>query len=131
MKRRANWSAISWRGRPSTEFGTVQPSYTPGVHLCDLATALPDYAIAALREAIPAFDQQIKGFAMHDAVLTGGRNTHLLADPHHPRRRLPEPQHPRPVSRRRRRGLRRRHLSAAVDGIEVAQAVALAICGDD
>ena len=58
-------------GTPSTAFGAVQPSYTPGVHLCDLCTALPDYAIAAIREAIPAFDKQIKGFAMDDAVLTG------------------------------------------------------------
>ncbi|MCG9891683.1 MAG: NAD(P)/FAD-dependent oxidoreductase [Thermosynechococcaceae cyanobacterium MS004] len=58
-------------GRPSTALGTVQPSYTPGVHLGDLSHSLPDYAIAALREAIPAFDQKINGFAMHDAVLTG------------------------------------------------------------
>ena len=58
-------------GRPSTEFGKVLPSYTPGVYLGDLSQALPDYAIAAIREAIPAFDQQIQGFAMADAVLTG------------------------------------------------------------
>lgn len=57
--------------RPSTSLGSVKPSYRPGVHLCDLSTSLPDYAIAAIREAIPAFDQQIKGFAMPDAVLTG------------------------------------------------------------
>lgn len=57
--------------RPSTQLGTVKPSYKPGVHLCDLSKSLPDYAIAAIREAIPAFDQQIEGFAMHDAVLTG------------------------------------------------------------
>ncbi len=59
------------KGKPSTQFGSVQPSYTPGVHLCDLGTALPDYVIEALREAIPAFDKDIKGFSMHDAVLTG------------------------------------------------------------
>ncbi|OGT01606.1 MAG: hypothetical protein A2Y51_03095, partial [Gallionellales bacterium RIFCSPLOWO2_02_60_31] len=58
-------------GRPSTEFGTVQPSYTPGVHLCDLSSALPDYAIAAIREALPAFAKQIRGFDLADAVLTG------------------------------------------------------------
>jgi uncharacterized protein len=57
--------------RPSTQLGTVKPSYKPGVHLCDLSPSLPDYAIAAIREAIPVFDQQIEGFAMHDAVLTG------------------------------------------------------------
>ena len=57
--------------RPSTVLGTVQPSYTPGVHLGDLSQSLPDYAITAIREAIPAFDQKISGFAMSDAVLTG------------------------------------------------------------
>ncbi len=58
-------------GRPSTHLGEVAPSYTPGVTPTDLSTALPDYAIAAIREALPAFDKQIKGFAMEDAVLTG------------------------------------------------------------
>ncbi|PSN11914.1 hypothetical protein C7271_24070 [filamentous cyanobacterium CCP5] len=58
-------------GRPSTEFGQVQPSYKPGVHLGDLSSSLPEFAIAAIREAIPAFDKKIQGFAMDDAVLTG------------------------------------------------------------
>ena len=58
-------------GMPSTQLGSVEPSYQPGVRLTDLASALPDYAVEAIREALPAFDQQIKGFAMHDAVLTG------------------------------------------------------------
>ena len=58
-------------GRPSTQLGSVEPSYRPGVHLTDLASVLPDYAIEAIREALPAFDRQIKGFAMQDAVLTG------------------------------------------------------------
>jgi uncharacterized protein len=57
--------------RPSTNLGTVQPSYMPGVQLGDLSPSLPEYAIAAIREAIPAFDRQIKGFAMADAILTG------------------------------------------------------------
>ncbi|MHB1093167.1 NAD(P)/FAD-dependent oxidoreductase [Thiobacillus sp.] len=57
--------------KPSSKLGSVEPSYKPGVHLTDLASALPDYAIEAIREALPAFDQQIKGFAMKDAVLTG------------------------------------------------------------
>jgi len=57
--------------RPSSALGSVQPSYTPGVHLCDLSPALPEYAITAIREALPAFDKKIKGFAMNDAVLTG------------------------------------------------------------
>ncbi|MEO0947794.1 MAG: FAD-dependent protein, partial [Cyanobacteria bacterium J06641_5] len=58
-------------GRPSTAFGSVQPTYRPGVHLCDLSESLPDYAIAAIREAIPEFEQKIPGFAGADAVLTG------------------------------------------------------------
>jgi uncharacterized FAD-dependent dehydrogenase len=57
--------------KPSTEFGSVLPSYKPGVHLTDLASSLPDYAIEAIREAIPAFEKQIPGFSMKDAVLTG------------------------------------------------------------
>ncbi len=59
------------KGRPSKELGKVAPSYTPGIHLTDLSEALPKFAIDAIREAIPAFDKQIKGFAMHDALLTG------------------------------------------------------------
>ncbi|RJG14089.1 NAD(P)/FAD-dependent oxidoreductase [Pseudomonas cavernicola] len=58
-------------GKATTALGSVEPSYKPGVHLVDLATALPSFAIEAIREALPAFDKQIKGFAMHDAVLTG------------------------------------------------------------
>ncbi len=57
--------------RPSSALGTVIPSYKPGVKLVDLASALPDYVIDAVREALPVFDRQIKGFAMNDAVLTG------------------------------------------------------------
>lgn len=59
------------RNTPSTELGKVIPSYKPGVSLGDLSLALPDFANAAIREAIPAFDKQIKGFAMNDAILTG------------------------------------------------------------
>jgi uncharacterized FAD-dependent dehydrogenase len=58
-------------GRASRQFGSVLPSYTPGVRLGDLGPSLPDYAILAIREALPAFDKQLRGFAMHDAVLTG------------------------------------------------------------
>ena len=56
--------------RPSTKLGSVIPSYTPGVTPTDLSTALPDYAIQAIREALPAMDKQIRGFAMADATLT-------------------------------------------------------------
>jgi uncharacterized FAD-dependent dehydrogenase len=58
-------------GRPSHAFGDVQPSYKPGVTLASLDSALPDYAIAAIREALPAFERQIRGYAMRDAILTG------------------------------------------------------------
>ena len=58
-------------GRPSTALGTVTPSYQPGVHLTDLSSALPDFAITAIREALPAFARQIRGFDRPDAVLTG------------------------------------------------------------
>jgi len=62
------------KGQRSRDLGTVVPSYQPGVKLTDLAApdqaALPDYALAALREALPAFERQIKGYAMPDAVLT-------------------------------------------------------------
>jgi uncharacterized FAD-dependent dehydrogenase len=58
-------------GRPSSALGSVEPSYKPGVKLVDLADALPAYAIEAIREALPAFEKQIRGFALHDAVLTG------------------------------------------------------------
>jgi hypothetical protein len=64
------------RRQPSAALGGVEPSYKPGVTLTDLTggiglPALPDYVVAAMREALPAFDRQIKGFAMPDAVLTG------------------------------------------------------------
>ena len=63
------------KGQRSSVLGSVMPSYQPGVHLTHLAEpghgSLPDYALQAIREALPAFERQIKGFAMADAVLTG------------------------------------------------------------
>lgn len=59
------------RGKPSQKLGEVEPSYKPGVRLGDLAPSLPDYAIEAIREALPAFGKQIRGFDRDDAVLTG------------------------------------------------------------
>jgi hypothetical protein len=58
-------------GQPSSQFGSVLPSYKPGVKLGDLSAVLPAYAIEAMREALPAFGRKIKGFDMADAVLTG------------------------------------------------------------
>jgi uncharacterized FAD-dependent dehydrogenase len=112
-------------GRASTQFGSVLPSYTPGVRLGDLSTALPDYAIAAIREALPAFDRQIKGFAMHDALLTGveTRTSSPLritrnADGHslNTRGLFPAGEGA---------GYAGGILSAAVDGIKAAEAVAM------
>jgi uncharacterized FAD-dependent dehydrogenase len=58
-------------GQPSTQLGEVVPSYQPGVTLGDLASTLPAYAIKAIREALPAFGRKLKGFDRPDAVLTG------------------------------------------------------------
>jgi len=116
-------------GRASTAFDTVQPSYTPGVTPTALASALPAYAIEAIREALPAFERQIRGFAMADAVLTGVET------------RTSAPL--RLTRGRERQSLNVRGLypagegagyaggimSAAVDGIEVAEALAGAMLG--
>jgi len=115
--------------RASHEFGDVQPSFKPGVTLGSLDSALPDYAIAAIREALPAFDRQIRGFALRDAVLTGV-----------------ETRTSSPVRIKRDDSLQSLNtaglypagegagyaggiLSAAVDGIRIAEAVALSIAG--
>jgi uncharacterized FAD-dependent dehydrogenase len=115
-------------GRPSTKFGEVQPSYTPGVHLTDLATALPEYAITAIREALPAFAKQIKGFDLPDAVLTGVETR--TSSPIRIKRNLDDYQsintrglYPTGEGAGYAGGI----LSAAVDGIEVAEAVALSM----
>ena len=116
-------------GRPSVTLGTVTPSYRPGVRPADLATCLPDYATAAIREALPAFDRQIPGFAMEDAVMTGV-----------------ETRTSSPVRMLRRRDGRSVNvsglypsgegaghaggiLSAGIDGIRAAEAVALSLLG--
>ncbi|HBA67639.1 MAG TPA: hypothetical protein DCZ48_15980 [Methylococcaceae bacterium] len=114
-------------GRPSTRLGSVLPSYTPGVHLCDLASALPDFAIEAIREALPAFDKQIKGFAMHDAVLTGVETR--TSSPIRIKRdeRLQSLNTHGLFPAGEGAGYAGGILSAAVDGIKVAEAVALAI----
>lgn len=114
-------------GKPSTALGAVQPSYTPGVHLGDLSTALPDYAIEAIREALPAFDKQIKGFAMHDAVLTGVETR--TSSPIRIKRKDDYQSmntvglYPAGEGAGYAGGI----LSAAVDGIKVAEAVALSM----
>jgi hypothetical protein len=118
-------------GKPSSQLGSVEPSYKPGVHLTDLASVLPDYAIAAIREALPAFDQQIKGFAMKDAVLTGveTRTSSPL--------RITRGDDCQSVNVKglypagEGAGYAGGILSAGVDGIRVAEAVARQILGAD
>ena len=59
------------KGVSSETIGSVEPSFKPGIKLTDLSKALPDFCIDAIREAIPAFNRKIKGFALEDALLTG------------------------------------------------------------
>jgi uncharacterized FAD-dependent dehydrogenase len=59
------------KNKSSTKLGSVEPSYTPGISLTNLDSALPEFAISAIREAIPAFAKQVKGFDLPDAILTG------------------------------------------------------------
>jgi uncharacterized FAD-dependent dehydrogenase len=113
--------------KPSKNLGAVNPSYQPGITLVDLSKALPAFAIDAIREAIPVFDKKIKGFAMADAVLTGI-----------------ETRTSSPICIKRDRTFQNLNtaglypagegagyaggiLSAAIDGIKVAEALALDI----
>ncbi len=117
------------KGQPSRVLGGVEPSYKPGVTLTDLAPGLPPYAIEAIREALPAFEQQIKGFALPDAMLTGvetrtssplritrGRDFQSL-----------EVRGLYPAGEGA--GYAGGIMSAGVDGIEVAEAVGAAMLG--
>jgi uncharacterized FAD-dependent dehydrogenase len=114
-------------GRPSTELGAVAPSYRPGVHLTDLSDCLPDYAIAAIREAIPAFARQIPGFAMDDAILTGVETR--TSSPIRIKRGtgFESPNTTGLYPAGEGAGFAGGILSAAVDGIKAAEAVARAI----
>ncbi len=117
-------------GKPSAEVGTVRPSYTPGVHFCDLSTALPDYAIAAIREALPAFAKKIKGFDLPDAVLTAVETR--TSSPIRIKRNDDDLEsvnirglYPTGEGAGYAGGI----LSAAIDGIKVAEAMALSMTG--
>ena len=113
------------QGKPSTEFGGVVPSYKPGVHLTDLATSLPGYAIEAIREAIPAFEKKIKGFAMPDAVLTGveTRTSSPLQIKRGPDYQSINTKGLYPAGEGA--GYAGGIMSAGIDGIKVAEAIAL------
>ena len=112
-------------GKPSTEFRSVLPSYKPGVHLTDLAESLPAYAIEAIREAIPAFEKQIPGFSMKDAVLTGveTRTSSPLRITRGPNFQSLNIKGLYPAGEGA--GYAGGIMSAGVDGIKVAEAVAL------
>lgn len=115
--------------RPSSEFGEVLPSYKPGVRLSVLDDALPGYAIAAMREALPAFDRRIKGFAMRDAVLTGVE-TRTSSPVRIKRNELYQSINTQGLfPAGEGAGYAGGIMSAAVDGIKVAEAVALSMIG--
>ena len=114
-------------GRPSTTLGEVIPSYRPGVHPTDLSLCLPDFAVTAIREALPQFARQIPGFAMDDAVMTGVE-TRTSAPARMTRGKdfqnlSVKGLYPAGEGAGYAGGI----LSAAVDGIKVAEAVALSL----
>ena len=114
-------------GRPSTALGEVIPSYRPGVTPTDLTPCLPAYAIAAIREALPAFDKQIKGFALPDAVLTGVE-TRTSSPIRITRNKILQSLNtPGLFPAGEGAGYAGGILSAGVDGIKVAEAVARSI----
>jgi hypothetical protein len=115
------------KGQSSEQLGTVEPSFKPGIKLTDLSNALPDFCIEAIREAIPAFNRKIRGFALEDAMLTGV-----------------ETRTSSPVNIKRGDDLQSLNtrglfpagegagyaggiMSAAIDGIRIAEAMALSI----
>ncbi len=110
-------------GRASKELGSVLPSYKPGVHLTDLSASLPAYAIEAIREAIPAFERKIPGFAMEDALFTGVETR--TSSPLRIERGedLQSTSTPGLYPAGEGAGFAGGILSAAIDGIKVAEAV--------
>jgi uncharacterized FAD-dependent dehydrogenase len=113
--------------QPSTEFGSVVPSYQPGVHLTDLRQVLPAYATDAMAEALPVFGRKIKGYDLPDAVMTGveTRTSSPL--------RITRGDDYQSLNLRglypagEGAGYAGGILSAGVDGIKVAEAVAMAM----
>jgi uncharacterized protein len=115
--------------RASTTWGSVLPSYKPGVKLTDLALVLPEYAVTAMREALPVFGRKIRGYDMADAVMTGvetrtssplkiprGENLQSINTPG---------LYPAGEGASYAGGI----LSAGVDGIKVAEALSRTIMG--
>jgi len=113
------------RDVPSTKLGSVIPSYKPGVTLCNLSELVPAFVSEAIREAIPEFNKQIHGFAMEDAMLTGVETR--TSSPISIKR---NPDNLQSINTRglypagEGAGYAGGILSAAVDGIKIAEAVA-------
>jgi uncharacterized protein len=113
----------------STKFGEVVPSYTPGVHLTNLNDALPEFAISAIREAIPVFAKQVRGYDLHDGLLTG-----VETRTSSPIRIKRDDENLQSINTKglfpcgEGAGYAGGILSAGVDGIKVAEAVALSLC---
>ncbi|OZY86137.1 hypothetical protein CBP51_03650 [Cellvibrio mixtus] len=119
------------RGKASSEFGEVEPSYKPGVRLGDLAPSLPDYVIEAIREALPEFGKQIRGFDRDDAILTGietrtSSPVRITRDHETLQSLNTRGLYPAGEGAGYAGGI----LSAGVDGIKVAEAVAKAMLAD-
>ncbi|HKM16375.1 MAG TPA: NAD(P)/FAD-dependent oxidoreductase [Marinospirillum sp.] len=115
------------KGVSSVTLGSVEPSFKPGIKLTDLSQALPDFCIEAIREAIPVFNRKVKGFALDDAILTGvetrtsapicikrGKDFQSIST---------QGLYPAGEGAGYAGGI----LSAAIDGIKVAEAMALSI----
>ena len=118
-------------GRKSGDHGSVTPSYKPGVTYCDLSESLPDYAIAALREALPAFDKKINGFSMAEATLTAVETRtsspiQITRDKETMQSLNTQGLYPAGEGAGYAGGI----LSAAIDGIKIAEAIALAITAE-
>ena len=118
------------KGKASAELGEVKPSYTPGVTLTDLSKVVPDYVTQAIREAIPAFEKQIKGFAKADGLLTGveTRTSSPICIKRGADYQSVNVQGLYPAGEGA--GYAGGIWSAGIDGIRVAEAVALAICAE-
>lgn len=116
-------------GRKSGEHGSVIPSYKPGVTYTDLSEALPDYAVEAIREALPAFERKIKGFSMNEATLTAVETRtsspiQITRDRETLQSLNAKGLYPAGEGAGYAGGI----LSAGIDGIKIAEAMALSIC---
>ncbi|AOS80500.1 FAD-dependent oxidoreductase [Hydrogenophaga sp. PBC] len=115
--------------QPSTALGEVEPSYRPGIHLTDLAPSLPTYAIEAIREALPVFGRQIRGYDLPDALLTGveTRTSSPLRLDRDETLQSPNTRGLYPAGEGA--GYAGGILSAGVDGLKVAEALARELLG--